>query len=146
MSETVIAANSTQRRPPPKSARGLLFWIRTNLFSSIYNTIMTLLALWALFVTIPEFIQWAILDSPSSDAPPPIQNPATDGRLIISEDRLVPRQLGLQRVQFLTTFVQSRTKFGTISHRCDDPVFARRDLSQRCVVTTSHHLEDVLNP
>ena len=63
MPEAAIATRTAGRRPPPKSARGLLFWIRTNLFSSVYNTIMTLLALWALFVTIPNFVQWAILDS-----------------------------------------------------------------------------------
>ena len=63
MSETVNVTRTTLRRPPPKSARGVLFWVRTNLFNSIYNAIMTLLAIWALCVTIPEFIQWAILDS-----------------------------------------------------------------------------------
>jgi general L-amino acid transport system permease protein len=63
MPEAATATKTTGRRPPPKSARGVLFWIRTNLFSSVYNTIMTLLALWALFVTLPAFIQWAILDS-----------------------------------------------------------------------------------
>jgi general L-amino acid transport system permease protein len=63
MPEAATATKTTGRRPPPKSDRGVLFWIRTNLFSSVYNTIMTLLALWALFVTLPAFIQWAILDS-----------------------------------------------------------------------------------
>lgn len=63
MPPNAIAVKSTRRRPPPENVRGVLFWIRTNLFSNIYNTILTLLALWALFVTIPEFIQWAILDS-----------------------------------------------------------------------------------
>ena len=58
-----IATKTTLRRPPPKSTQGVLFWIRTNLFNNIYNTIMTLLAFWALFVTIPEFFQWANLDS-----------------------------------------------------------------------------------
>jgi len=63
MPEAATATKTTGRRPPPKTARGVLFWVRTNLFSSVYNTIMTLLALWALFVTIPGFIQWAFLDS-----------------------------------------------------------------------------------
>ena len=63
MSQTAIATKTTKRRPPPKSERGVLFWIRSNLFSSVYNTIMTLLAFWALFVTLPEFFQWAIWDS-----------------------------------------------------------------------------------
>jgi ABC-type amino acid transport system permease subunit len=63
MSETAIAIKTAGRRPAPKTARGILFWIRTNLFSSVYNTIMTLLALWALFVTLPGFFQWAFWDS-----------------------------------------------------------------------------------
>jgi general L-amino acid transport system permease protein len=54
---------STSRRPPPKSSKSVIGWIRANLFSSVSNTIMTLLAVWAIFITIPEFIQWALFDS-----------------------------------------------------------------------------------
>ncbi|MEJ2168717.1 MAG: amino acid ABC transporter permease, partial [Desulfobacterales bacterium] len=63
MSEIPASPVGTARRPPPETARGVLAWMRANLFSSVFNTVMTLLALWAIFVTIPEFIKWAFVDS-----------------------------------------------------------------------------------
>jgi len=45
------------------SSKSVLGWIHANLFSSVFNTIMTLFAVWAIFVTIPEFIQWAFFES-----------------------------------------------------------------------------------
>ena len=63
MSETVIRAKTKSRRAPPIESKSLLGWIHANLFNSVYNAIMTLFAVWAIFVTIPEFFRWAFLDS-----------------------------------------------------------------------------------
>lgn len=63
MLEITTAPKATSRRPPPKYSTGVFGWIRANLFSNVYNTIMTLLAGWAIFVTLPGFIQWAFIDS-----------------------------------------------------------------------------------
>ena len=63
MPEIATELKSTSRRPPPKSSKSVIGWIRANLFSSVSNTIMTLLAVWAIFITIPEFIKWAFFDS-----------------------------------------------------------------------------------
>ena len=49
-------------RPPPRS-RGILEWLRVNLFGGVFNTILTLLALYLLAVTIPPFIRWAFIDA-----------------------------------------------------------------------------------
>lgn len=54
---------SAPRRAPPEQASGVVLWLRKNLFSSLHNTVLTLLALWALFVTIPDFISWAFIDA-----------------------------------------------------------------------------------
>ena len=54
---------STPRRPPPAREAGVVLWLRRNLFSSAYNTVFTVLALWALFVTIPDFIVWAFIEA-----------------------------------------------------------------------------------
>lgn len=54
---------SAPRRAPPAQASGVVLWLRTHLFNSIHNGILTLLALWALFVTIPDFLNWAIVDA-----------------------------------------------------------------------------------
>jgi general L-amino acid transport system permease protein len=52
----------TAERPPPHS-RGIIEWLRVNLFGGVFNTILTLLALYLLAVTIPPFIEWAIIDA-----------------------------------------------------------------------------------
>ena len=50
-------------RLPPAKESFIILWLRINLFSSVHNTVLTLLALWALFVTIPDFISWAFIDA-----------------------------------------------------------------------------------
>lgn len=49
-------------RPPPR-AHGLVAWLRVNLFSSVFNTVLTLLALYFLAVTIPPAIRWGLIDA-----------------------------------------------------------------------------------
>jgi len=56
-------AVSSPRRPPPVLEAGALAWVRENLFSNIHSTILTLLAMWALFVTIPGLVSWVVLDA-----------------------------------------------------------------------------------
>lgn len=52
-----------KHRPPPKQQVNFLKWIRENLFSNLFNGILTLLAGWALFITIPDIIKWAFTES-----------------------------------------------------------------------------------
>ena len=49
-------------RPPPRT-HGLVDWLRTNLFGSLFNTILTLLAVALLAFTIPPLIRWALFDA-----------------------------------------------------------------------------------
>ncbi len=49
-------------RPRPVTS-GPLAWLRANLFNSIPNTILTLIALYLLAVTIPPVIRWAVVDA-----------------------------------------------------------------------------------
>src|SRR5512144_462437 len=49
-------------RPPPRS-QGAVAWLRVNLFSSVFNTVLTLLALGLLAMTIPSVIRWAVVDA-----------------------------------------------------------------------------------
>ena len=48
---------------PPITQIGLLAWVRQNLFSSPFNTILTLFCLWLLYLSVPPLVQWAILDA-----------------------------------------------------------------------------------
>ncbi len=49
--------------PPPSSSVGPIHWIRVNLFSSIPNILLTILAVWVLWATIPGLLNWALFDA-----------------------------------------------------------------------------------
>ena len=48
---------------PPAASVGVLGWLRTNLFSSWFNSLLTSAILYLLWITIPPFIRWAFIDS-----------------------------------------------------------------------------------
>src|ERR1700680_793815 len=49
--------------PPPPAASGLFGWLRANLFSSLSNTTLPLIAVALLAVTVPPVIRWALVDA-----------------------------------------------------------------------------------
>lgn len=67
----VLAANPPPRYPPgqhpdlppPRSVQGVLPWLRDNLFSSPANTLLTLLALWLLYLIVPPILNWAFWEA-----------------------------------------------------------------------------------
>jgi general L-amino acid transport system permease protein len=61
MSHAVIT--SASRRPPPTKEAGPWRWIRKNLLNGVHNWILTAGAIWALVVTVPGFIQWAVINA-----------------------------------------------------------------------------------
>lgn len=48
---------------PPASSTGILGWLRANLFSSVWNSILTLIALYFLVVTVPKAVDWLLVDA-----------------------------------------------------------------------------------
>jgi general L-amino acid transport system permease protein len=48
---------------PPKTQVGVLGWIRTNLFNGWFNSVLTLLTVWFLWLVVPGMVKWAFLDS-----------------------------------------------------------------------------------
>ena len=56
-------AVSGPRRQPPERVTGVVAWLRTNLFNNMHNSVLTLLAAWALLVTFPGFISWAVTEA-----------------------------------------------------------------------------------
>ncbi len=48
---------------PPRTHVGIIGWLRTNLFSTWYNSLLTVVILYVLWLTIPPFIRWALIDS-----------------------------------------------------------------------------------
>jgi general L-amino acid transport system permease protein len=49
--------------PPPRATVGLFGWLRSNLFSSLSNTVLTVLAVAFLAFAIPPVIRWAFFDA-----------------------------------------------------------------------------------
>jgi general L-amino acid transport system permease protein len=49
--------------PPPSTSVGVIGWLRSNLFSSWPNTLLTLFAAYVLLLTVPPVVSWALLDA-----------------------------------------------------------------------------------
>jgi general L-amino acid transport system permease protein len=49
--------------PRPPALSGPLEWVRANLFSSVTNALLTVLALYLLWKIVPPFVNWALLDA-----------------------------------------------------------------------------------
>ncbi len=49
--------------PPPVTSIGVIGWLRANLFSSPLNAILTLLALYILYLAIPPVLDWAVFNA-----------------------------------------------------------------------------------
>lgn len=50
-------------KKPPVKESGVVFWIRKNLLSSPSNILMTILSLYILYIIIPPFVKWALIDA-----------------------------------------------------------------------------------
>ncbi len=55
--------NKIEVREAPSNSKGLIHWMRENLFSSPLNTAMTILGIAFLIWVIPPFIKWSIIDA-----------------------------------------------------------------------------------
>lgn len=51
--------SKVEQRPAPSNTKGLVHWLRDNLFSTPLNVALTLLGIAILFWVIPPFIKWA---------------------------------------------------------------------------------------
>ena len=47
----------------PSNSKGLVHWLKTNLFNGPFNTIFTLLAAFVLYKVLPPAIEWAFIDA-----------------------------------------------------------------------------------
>ncbi|MGF6690733.1 general L-amino acid transport system permease protein [Metapseudomonas resinovorans] len=50
-------------QPPPRSTVGVVGWLRGNLFSNWFNTLLTLFAIYLVWLIVPPLLQWAFLDA-----------------------------------------------------------------------------------
>ncbi len=55
--------NHEEELKPPSTQIGVLGWMRKNLFSTWFNSVLTIVCILLLLKIIPPFIEWAFLDS-----------------------------------------------------------------------------------
>ncbi|MGW8193994.1 MAG: amino acid ABC transporter permease, partial [Desulforhopalus sp.] len=48
---------------PPVSEVGVIGWMKANLFNGWFNSLLTIIVLYLLWLTIPSFIEWAFINS-----------------------------------------------------------------------------------
>jgi general L-amino acid transport system permease protein len=48
---------------PPVTSVGVIGWMRANLFNGWFNSLLTIVTLYVLWIIIPPFIRWAFIDS-----------------------------------------------------------------------------------
>ena len=49
--------------PPPRMSVGVIGWLRSNLFSNWFNTLLTLLAIYLVWLIVPPLLQWAVFQA-----------------------------------------------------------------------------------
>lgn len=63
MQHTVKPFEPSPSLPPPSTSVGVVHWLRANLFSSIGNSLLTLAALYLLYLLIPPVFSWVFWDA-----------------------------------------------------------------------------------
>lgn len=61
--EKANSIKDTEAIKPPVTQVGVIGWIRTNLFKGWFNSILTLITVYFLWLIIPPLIRWAFIDS-----------------------------------------------------------------------------------
>jgi len=61
--EAMIEPAATEEVKPPATTVGVIGWIRGNLCNSLFNSLLTLLILFALYLSIPPLIRWTLVNA-----------------------------------------------------------------------------------
>ncbi|MBI2257008.1 MAG: amino acid ABC transporter permease [Proteobacteria bacterium] len=69
MTDTPIVPGNRPSLPPPVTESGIIGWLRHNLFSSWFDTLLTIAAISLLLYVIPPIVNWVFLDADWSFLP-----------------------------------------------------------------------------
>jgi general L-amino acid transport system permease protein len=61
--ETGLREKGAESLGPPRASVGALGWLRANLFSGWFNSLLTVVTLYALWKIVPPLVRWALVDS-----------------------------------------------------------------------------------
>ena len=62
-SETQYQPGTHPNLPPPPSTVGVVGWLRSNLFSSTTNTLLTIFSIYVVYLLVPPAISWTLFDA-----------------------------------------------------------------------------------
>jgi general L-amino acid transport system permease protein len=63
MMEATVGNNPVEDIKPPATSVGVIGWMRTNLFNGWFNSLLTIIMVYCLWVIIPPLVRWAFIDS-----------------------------------------------------------------------------------
>ena len=66
---TVAGDTLIEARKPPVAEAGVIGWLRANLFSTWFNTLLTLVGAWLVYQVVTGTVSWALLNSVWSGPP-----------------------------------------------------------------------------
>jgi general L-amino acid transport system permease protein len=61
--EAYVQEKPAEKLKPPVTSVGVIGWLRNNLFKGWFNSLLTIIALYCLWVIVPPLIRWAFIDS-----------------------------------------------------------------------------------
>jgi His/Glu/Gln/Arg/opine family amino acid ABC transporter permease subunit len=61
--EAYLQEKPVEELKPPVTSVGVIGWVRSNLFSSWFNSLLTIITVYCLWVIVPPLIRWAFIDS-----------------------------------------------------------------------------------
>jgi general L-amino acid transport system permease protein len=61
--EVTVGKKPVEDIKPPVTQVGVIGWMRTNLFNGWFNSLLTIIAIYCLWVIVPPLIRWAFIDS-----------------------------------------------------------------------------------
>jgi general L-amino acid transport system permease protein len=63
MTKETYAPGTHPSLPPPNNTVGIIHWLQKNLFSSVTNSIVTLVSIYLLYLALPSAINWLFIDA-----------------------------------------------------------------------------------
>jgi general L-amino acid transport system permease protein len=61
--EAYVQKKSAEELKPPLTSVGVIGWVRSNLFKGWFNSLLTLIIVYCLWLIVPPLIRWAFIDS-----------------------------------------------------------------------------------
>ena len=51
-----------ETRPAPLGTKGIIHWVKENLFPSVLSSVLTIVSFYLLYITVPPLLDWMIFE------------------------------------------------------------------------------------